>query len=349
MEGTSISYPNVAIAGMGYELPPNVVTSEDLEERLKPLYQTLHLQTGQLETLTGVKERRYWDPKYAMHQGAALAGAKALAAAAVDPGDVGMVLYAGVCRDNLEPATACAVAQTLGIGPAALVFDVSNACLGMVNGMILAANAISLGQIRAALVVSCETAREIVDATINRMLAAGDMDTFKKCLATLTGGSGAAAVVLTGGQGRGRRVLGAYAQNAVEHHQLCRWGPDTGMPPTCAHCMDTDAPGVLKHGAALGTRAFAGFIKAMGWGPSKPDKIVCHQVGAAHQRFILEAIHVPAAKDFSTFAFLGNIGTVSLPLTAALAEERGFLEPGDQVGLLGIGSGLNCLLLGVQW
>ena len=47
--------------------------------------------------------------------------------------------------------------------------------------------------------------------------------------------------------------------------------------------------------------------------------------------------------------FLGNIGTVSLPITAAIAEERGFLEPGDRVGWLGIGSGLNCLMLGIEW
>ena len=43
------------------------------------------------------------------------------------------------------------------------------------------------------------------------------------------------------------------------------------------------------------------------------------------------------------------MGTVSLPLTAALAEDRGFLEPGDRVAFLGIGSGLNCMMLGVEW
>ena len=47
--------------------------------------------------------------------------------------------------------------------------------------------------------------------------------------------------------------------------------------------------------------------------------------------------------------YLGNIGTVSLPLTAAMAERRQFLNPGDRVGFLGIGSGLNCLMLGWQW
>jgi 3-oxoacyl-[acyl-carrier-protein] synthase III len=72
-------------------------------------------------------------------------------------------------------------------------------------------------------------------------------------------------------------------------------------------------------------------------------------VGATHQRTILDAIGMPPERDFTTFRYLGNIGTVSLPITAAIAEERGFLSPGDLVGLLGIGSGLNCLMLGVNW
>ena len=64
---------------------------------------------------------------------------------------------------------------------------------------------------------------------------------------------------------------------------------------------------------------------------------------------MLRALGIPPEKEFSSFAYLGNMGTVSLPLTAALAEERGFLLPGDRVGLLGIGSGLNCLMLGLQY
>jgi 3-oxoacyl-[acyl-carrier-protein] synthase-3 len=79
------------------------------------------------------------------------------------------------------------------------------------------------------------------------------------------------------------------------------------------------------------------------------DRVICHQVGAAHQSAILEALGIPGEKDFSSYEFLGNMGTVSLPLTAALAEERELLVPGERVALLGIGSGLNCLMLGVEW
>ena len=64
---------------------------------------------------------------------------------------------------------------------------------------------------------------------------------------------------------------------------------------------------------------------------------------------VMKAIGLPLEKDFQTFEYLGNIGTVSLPITAAIAHERGFLGSGDLVGFLGIGSGLNCLMLGVEW
>jgi 3-oxoacyl-[acyl-carrier-protein] synthase III len=77
--------------------------------------------------------------------------------------------------------------------------------------------------------------------------------------------------------------------------------------------------------------------------------VICHQVGSAHQRTILESIGIDESKDFSTYRYLGNIGTVSLPITAAIAHERQFLEKGDLVGFLGIGSGLNCIMLGVAW
>ncbi|MBW2055450.1 MAG: 3-oxoacyl-ACP synthase III, partial [Deltaproteobacteria bacterium] len=75
----------------------------------------------------------------------------------------------------------------------------------------------------------------------------------------------------------------------------------------------------------------------------------CHQVGATHQRNILESIGISEDKDFTTFKHLGNIGTVSLPITAAIAEEREFLVKNDLVGFFGIGSGLNCLMLGIKW
>lgn len=344
-------YSKVYIDAFGYELPPNVVTSNDIERRLEPLYEALHFQKGQLEALTGIRERRYWDPGYSMSRGAIKAGQKAIAASSIPSEHIGMLIYGGVCRDNLEPATACAVSNGLGLGSDTQIYDVSNACLGVINGMIQVANAIELGQIKAGLVVSCESARQIVEITIHRLLETKNMDHFKKTLATLTGGSGAVAVLLTDASlsDTGHQLLGGVVKSAAAHHELCRWGPDTGIPASGLHVMQTDSVGVLQHGVALGIETYSAFKKELSWQEDKPDKVICHQVGATHQKNILESIGIPTEKDFTTFRYLGNIGTVSLPITAAIATEREFLVKNDLVGFFGIGSGLNCLMLGVKW
>ena len=72
-------------------------------------------------------------------------------------------------------------------------------------------------------------------------------------------------------------------------------------------------------------------------------------MGAANQKQVLTALSIPPEKEFPTFKLLGNMGTVSLPVTAAMAHDQGFLQKGDNVSFLGIGSGLNCMMLGLKW
>lgn len=344
-------YNRVELKTIQYELPPHVVTSAAIEERLTPLYETLRVRKGQLALLTGVQERRQWDAGEPVSKGAIAAGKKALANAQMDAAALDMVVYAAVCRENLEPATACAVADGLGVGPHTHLFDLSNACLGMMNGMVLVADAIESGRIRSGMVVACESSRQIMDLTMERMLSETTMESFTKGLATMTGGSGAAAMILAAPEtGKpGHRLLGGVVRNAVSHHGLCTWGPDTGIPATAPMRMDTDAAGVLRHGVTLGEETFAAFLSELALTRQDIHKIICHQVGAAHRKTVLDAIGMPEEKDYATFPFLGNMGTVSLPITTAVAAEQGFLLPGDRVAMCGIGSGLNCMLMALDW
>jgi 3-oxoacyl-[acyl-carrier-protein] synthase-3 len=171
---------------------------------------------------------------------------------------------------------------------------------------------------------------------------------------------------------RKRKLIGGVTQNAPQHFGLCKWGLQAvptalqqfmandapamvryGVDLGLKHCvmpfMSTDAVAVLRYGVDLGLRTWQGFMGKLGWAVENVDKVICHQVGVGHRDAVLKALGISHEKDFSTFPFLGNIGTVSLPLTAALAEERNFLRQGDRVGFLGIGSGLNCMMLGLQW
>lgn len=377
-------YSRVYLDSIAYELAPVVVTTAEIERRLAPVYQRLRLLNGQLETLTGIQERRWWEPNFPVSEGAIRAARKALNHSNVRPSDVDVLIYAGVCREHFEPATACKVAAGIGVSQGAFVYDVSNACLGVLNGIVDIANRIELKQCRAGLVVSCETAREINDIMIERLAANPTMDVFKDSLATFTGGSGAVAVLVTDGsfsQPKRRQLLGGATQTAPQHHNLCRWGLQSVLPNAVVNLlpsavgqfvsnntpgfiksgidfgirnvvtpfMKTDAASVLKHGVDLGMRTFTSFVSKIGWACDQIDKVICHQVGSMHRDTVLKVLGIPLEKDFSTFEYLGNMGTVSLPLTAALAEEREFLNAGDRVSFMGIGSGLNCLILGLHW
>jgi acyl-CoA:acyl-CoA alkyltransferase len=374
-----MKYSNVHIEAIGYELPPVVVSTAELESRLAPVYEALNMKPGQLELLTGINERRWWEPGYSLSRGAAAAGRKALAASNLTAQDVDVLIYAGVCREQFEPATACAVAHELQVGSDAAVYDVSNACLGVLNGIVDVANRIELGQAKAGLVVSAETAREINENVIDRMVRSKSAEMFRESVATLTGGSGAVAVLVVSEElssEKRRKVLGGVTQSALQYHSLCRWGMQSILPATVhtfekvfgqqarslvqrsidyglrhvmVPFMETHAGEVLKYGVELGMRTWKKFLGKIGWGMDQLDKVICHQVGAGHRDAVLKALGIPPEKEFSTFEFLGNMGTVSLPLTAAVAEEREFLKPGDRVGFLGIGSGLNCLMLGLEW
>jgi 3-oxoacyl-[acyl-carrier-protein] synthase-3 len=76
--------------------------------------------------------------------------------------------------------------------------------------------------------------------------------------------------------------------------------------------------------------------------------VVTHQVGVAHRRLLLSTLGLDESLDFPTVEHLGNMGSVSLPLSFHQALEQGFIHPGERVALLGIGSGLHCMMLAIE-
>ena len=171
-----MQYQNVCIESLGYTLPDEVVTSDEIERRLEPLYRRLRLPEGRLEHMTGIRERRFWAPGTLPSDKSVESGNKAMEAVGIDRAYIGALIHASVCRDHLEPATACRVHHLLRLSPQCMIYDVSNACLGLLNGMIQIANMIELGQIRAGLVVGTESGRQLVEHTIESLNAATHLD-----------------------------------------------------------------------------------------------------------------------------------------------------------------------------
>lgn len=341
-----MQYQNVCLEAFACTLPEQVVTSEQIETWLEPLYTRLRLPEGRLEMMTGIAARRFWPPGMLPGEKSVETAEKAIRTAGLDKRHVGALVHGSVCRDFLEPATACGVHHRLGLPGDCMIYDVSNACLGLINGMIQVANMIELGQIRAGVIVGTESSRSLVETTIERLnrdtsLKRNDV---KSAFASLTIGSGSAAIVLTDRElsRTGNRLLGGVVRTNTDGCELCQ---SDGLQ----EIMQTDSETLLHEGMAVAKETFADFLDHLGWRPGGVDKTFCHQVGRAHRKLMLEAFGLDAAIDYATFEFLGNTGAVALPITAALGIENGHVKKNDRVALLGIGSGINVVMLGVDW
>ena len=344
-----MQYRRVCLYPPAYEAPPHVITSEALEQRLAPLYQRLKLPEGRLELMSGIRERRFWDSGTKPSDGAALAGRKALAAAGVDPAEIGCLIFTSVSRDMLEPATASFVHRELGLPEKCHIFDLSNACLGFLNGMTMLANMIELGQVKTGMIVAGETAESLVESTVQHLLtdAAVTRKSAKASFASLTIGSGAVAMVLGDREvhDTGHYLCGGAVRASSSHNDLCQGGHSSNE----AILMATDSEELMKRGVETAALSWLDFQQELGWHPAVIDHFFCHQVGRAHAALLFDTLGLNPEKNFATLPFWGNVGSVSAPLTMAIALEQQVLRPGQRAALLGIGSGINCLMLGVEW
>ena len=343
-------FDDVCIEAFGHVIPARVVRSAEIEARLAPIYERLKLSSGRLELMSGIRERRFFEPGTRPSAVGAEAGAIALERSGIDRERIGCVIHAAVCRDFLEPATAAIVHDRLELAERCIAFDLSNACLGFANAMTVAAAMIDRREIDAALVVAGEDGGPLVEATIRALVddpRAGRAE-LKRAHASLTIGSGAAAVVLAHRSisRAGKRLCGGFSLAATAHHALCHGDRAERFE---GPLMETDSEALMQAGNELAARAWQGFQAELGWRAADVQRIVTHQVGSAHKKLLFATLALDPKLDFPTVETLGNIGSVSLPLSFSLALERGFIRAGDKVALLGIGSGLQCLMLGVQW
>lgn len=342
-------FDDVRIASSACLLPERRVTSAELEERLAPVYGRFGLSVGRLELMTGIRERRFFEPGARPSTAAAEVGRRALAASGVAPADVGLLIHASVCRDFLEPATASVVHHALGLPESCTAFDLSNACLGFANAMGVAANLLERGAIQAALIVAAEDGRPLVESTIDDLNARADLTKaqLKLAFASLTIGAGAAAMVLTRGAlaPDAPRLVASVGGADSAAHVLCHGDQADGHH---GPLMQTDSEAMLHAGNALLARTWERFAAEVGWSTADVERVVTHQVGVQHRRLVLGTLGLDPALDFPTVETCGNVGSVSLPLSYTLAREQGFLAPGQRLAMLGIGSGLQAQVLAVR-
>lgn len=338
-----MKFKNVVIQSLTAIDPPIRVTSIEIEKQLKATFDRLGIRDNLLEEVSGIGARRFWEKGTMPSDAATLAAEKVLDDAGIDRGKIGVIINTSVCRDYLEPSTACIVHGNLGLSENCLNFDVGNACLAFLNGMDIASRMIERAEIEYALIVDGESSRPITEATVKRLLEPDvSEEQFRAEFASLTLGSGAAAMILARKElaPQGHPYLGSVSRSATEFNKLCHGQMDR---------MVTDTRILLSEGLKLASKTFQAAKIAFGWVASELDQFVIHQVSKVHTDSLVKLLGLDPAKVHAIYPEMGNIGPASVPIVLAKAVEMGKIRPGDRVALLGIGSGLNCSMAEIVW
>lgn len=336
-------YKNVAIVGLARDEAPVELTSAAIEDRLAPALSRLKLPRGLLASLTGINRRRLYAPNCPPSQVAANAAKRLFDKLAFDRAKIDLLYSTSVCRDHIEPSTASIIQSRLGLGGQVKSLDIGSACLGFIDGLELASLAIESGLAGHALVVAGENSAPILETTVAKLLAKdSDRNLFYRNFATLTLGSGGAAMIL----GRAdeypsapKLVCSVSRSDAGSNH-LCH-GNSSGM--------ETDSTGLMAAGVALAAETFDLGRRNFGWSPNFFDLYISHQVSAANTKKLCQTLKLDESRLVKTFPDYGNMGPVAVPFTLDLAREKKLIPPKGRLALMGIGSGLCCGLMEVAW
>lgn len=312
------------LCGLGWWVPPNIVTNEQLAAVLDTTDEWIRRRTG-------IAQRHVAPEGMATSELAIEAGRRALKSAGVDSVDA--LILATTTPDRPCPATAPEVADRLGLGAIA-AFDVAAVCSGFIYALANGAGLIAAGIADRVLVIAAEVFSSILNP--------GDRTT------RAIFGDGAGAVVLRVGTINDLGAVGPFTLGSDGSGSDLIMVPSGGSRrPYRSHGSDESEQYFLMHGQPVYRKA----VKTMAssavqvlelaeWPVSAVDWLVCHQ---ANQR-ILDAVAarlgIPADRCISNIDRVGNTAAASIPLALAHGMECGALRPGDRVVLTGFGGGL---------
>lgn len=351
----AFDFKHVRIESVALQLPPEEVTSAQIEDRMAALYERLQVPFGTLEKLSGVKTRYVWSPQVRPSQAATMAARSAIDKIGFDRENLKALFSCSVSRDYFEPATSTLVHRNLEFSENSIAMDISNACIGFSNGMLTLAGMIESGAVKAGLVVSGESVVPLLDATFDLIQNDPKIDRERliELLPTFTLGCGAAAMVLAHESiaTQSHKLQSIVTRSATQHNMLCVGDRDYchSLGTAVRPIMTTDSQGIIGAAAELGARAFVEMSERSGLSKDDIDHIFCHQVGRQVNAAFYEKMGLDHSKEFSVYQRYGNLVSASLPAAFFTGIDEKGIKSGERILLTAFGSGLNAIFSNIIW
>ena len=308
------------ITGTGSALPANCVSNADLAERVDTSDEWIVERTG-------IRQRYIAGEGETTSSLAIDASRKALAAAGVDAGEIGLIILATATPDHTFPATATQVQAALGCG-GGVAFDVQAVCSGFLYALATADSLLRTGMAKKALVIGSETFSRILD-----------WDDRTTCVLF---GDGAGAIVLeakdVAEDGPGILASRLHAEGAHKDMLYVDGGPSTTGTVGKLRMKGRE---VFRHAVVNLADVLREVLEETGMKAADIDWVVPHQANARILDATARKLDLPSEKVVVTVDRHANTSAASVPLALDTAVQDGRIKQGDLVMFEAMGGGFT--------
>lgn len=328
------------IKGMGYYVPENVVTNEDLSK-------IMDTNDEWITERTGIKERRWINNDESTSSMALEASKNAIADAGIDKSDIDFIVFATLSPDYYFPGPGVTLQKDLGLDTIGAL-DVRNQCSGFIYALSVADQYIKTGMYKNILVVGSE-------------YHSGGLDKSTKGRAvTVIFGDGAGAAVVSRSPNATRGILSTHLHSQGEHaEELTLLGPSTRrwVPEIIeGKGKEDEAIYPYMNGTFVFKHAVTRFPEVIGEALSQNDLkstdidlLIPHQANLRISQFVQKTMRLSDNQVFNNIQKYGNTTAASIPIALAEAKLAGKVKEGDLICLAAFGSGFTWASALLRW
>lgn len=322
----------VGIVGVGYSVPEQILTNQDLEK-------IVDTSDEWIISRTGIRERRKVAAEEATSDLASRAALQALKDADVSPEEVDLIILGTATPDMSFPSTACIVQDNIKAVNAA-AFDLSAGCTGFVYALNVGQQFVATGQYKTALVIGADC--------ISRILDWEDRNT---CVLF---GDGAGAAVLKAVDEGGFLAFELGAEGSGGYHLRLPAG-GSKKPASLEtveqkeHFVHMDGSDVFKFAVRAMSDSTQRTLENAGLTADDIDVLIPHQANLRIIDAAIKRLKINPAKVVVNLDRYGNMSSGSIPVALAEEVQAGRIKKGDKIVMVGFGAGLTFGSCALEW
>ncbi len=333
---------NSKISGLGYYVPENVVTNDDLSKMMDT-------NDAWIEERTGIKER-HWIPE-GSEDTSAVMGVKAariaIKRAGLVPKDIDFIVFATLSPDYYFPGCGVMIQEMLELDTVGAI-DIRNQCSGFIYALSTADQFIKTGMYKNVLVIGSE-------------FHSGGLDkTDRGRGVTVIFGDGAGAAVLSREEDTSKGILSTHLHSEGKHAKALIVESPSIMHwvPALIEERGNDNPNYypFMNGQFVFKNAVVRFDEVINEGLSKNnlsatdiDMFIPHQANLRISQFVQRRFKLRDDQVYNNIMTYGNTTAASIPIALTEAWEQGKIKSGDLVVLAAFGSGFTWGSAIIRW